>query len=92
MRRTCALVLALLLALGVSPAAGQAGTPVFRFFAFSAEDLEVVPGANMSLHGSIHGGAAAAGGARTPASTTAAAAATHALADRDACGYGGATF
>lgn len=54
MQKTCALVAALLNLLAVSPAAGQIGTPLFRYFAFSAEDLEILPGQTMSLHGSIH--------------------------------------
>jgi len=45
---------ALLLALHALPAAAEDGTPLFRFHAFSAEDLEMLPGANMHLHGPIH--------------------------------------
>lgn len=46
--------LTLLLGVHALPAAAQDGTPLFRFYAFSADDLEILPGQNMNLHGPIH--------------------------------------
>jgi len=48
------LLAGLLTVVAVLPAAAQPGTPLFRYLAFSAEDLEIAPGHGMSLHGAIH--------------------------------------
>lgn len=45
--------IAVLLAVHALPASGQ-NVPLFRFYAFSGEDLEIGPGASMALHGPIH--------------------------------------